>query len=81
MPERLTWDEMVKKYPGHWLVLVNVKYEDGSDIDIAEADVVQVLDDYVALDKMAELEEESDSYTFCRTTSHSDAMGGWSCLC
>lgn len=81
MSKRLTWDEMVDRYPGHWLVLENVTYEDGSDIDIAEADVVQILDDNDALDKMAELEEESDSYTFCRTTSLSDAMGVLSCLC
>ena len=50
MSERYTWDEMVSKYPDHWLVLQDCEMNKG---DIVSAVLVKVLtsaevDNYMA---------------------------------
>ena len=32
MNERLTWDEIVEKYPDQWVGLVDVDWEDGANV-------------------------------------------------
>ena len=32
MGERLTWDEIVKKYPDQWVGMSNIDWEDGTNI-------------------------------------------------
>lgn len=42
--ERLTWEQIVEKYPDKWVALSNV-ITDGEHPDILEGDVVAVLSD------------------------------------
>lgn len=44
MAERLTWDQMVEKYPDKWLALDNCKYDKDDGITIIEADILKKFD-------------------------------------
>ena len=45
MPERLTWEQMVEKYPDKWLALLDCKYyDDKSEATIIEARIYKVFD-------------------------------------
>ena len=65
--ERLTWDEIVKKYPDKWVALTNVEYIDDDGINIIVADVVAVMTDEEHEDKRIEWWDKK--YDFTRTTS------------
>lgn len=79
MPERMTWDEMVKEYPGHWLVLSDVIFDRGSSYDVESATVVEVLSEYNALDKMAEYRHENKPYIYRLIQTQSDYVGVMEC--
>lgn len=43
MPERLTWEQMVEKYPDKWLALYDCQYyDDRSEATIVKATICQV---------------------------------------
>lgn len=42
MVERLTWEQMVEKYPDKWLALYNCKYDENNDATLVEADILEV---------------------------------------
>ncbi|MCM1267072.1 MAG: hypothetical protein NC302_04130 [Bacteroidales bacterium] len=44
MPERLTWEQMVQKYPDKWLALSDCEYYDSSETTIIKAAVYKVFD-------------------------------------
>lgn len=49
MAERLTWKQMVEKYPDKWLALRNCKYDENNDATVIEADIFKAFntwDDY-----------------------------------
>lgn len=81
MPERLTWDEMLEKYPGHWLVLGNVEFDRGSSYDIASADVIEVLSEYEALDKIAEYRYSRKPYIYRLMQTQNTYTGIVECWC
>ena len=39
MTDRMTWEEIQKKYPDQWVGLVNVKYVDDDGISVESAEV------------------------------------------
>ena len=45
MGERLTWDEIVKKYPHQWVVLDQVIYKEKEEVNIKSAVVVRAVTD------------------------------------
>lgn len=70
MPERMTWDEMVEKYPDKWVVLTDVKFEDEGHADVESAVVVQVLSDDE--ESIVHLRNDSQgiNYLYRRTTEY-----------
>lgn len=44
MPERLTWAQMVQKYPDKWLALSDCEYYDSSETTIIKAVIYKVFD-------------------------------------
>ncbi len=62
---RMTWSEMVEKYPDKWVVVDN-PIMDGDSPDIIEGDVVAVVDD----DKIDnyEIDNLDKGYIYRRTT-------------
>ena len=44
MRERMTWEQMVERYPDRWVVVANPVF-DGNHPDILEGDVVDVVTD------------------------------------
>lgn len=42
---RMTWNEIVKKYPDKWVGLVNVEWDGADEVNIVSAEVKYV-DDY-----------------------------------
>lgn len=76
MPKRMTWDEMVEKYPDKWVVLDDVKYiSEDDDINIESALVIQVVPDESANDIRLNNNRKGRRYTYRRTTEYLDFMG------
>ena len=50
MEQRLTWDEIAKKYPDQWIGLTDIEWEDGANIksavvsytDMSSADLLRM---------------------------------------
>ena len=70
MRERMTWDQMVERYPDRWVAVANPVF-DGNHPDILEGDVVAVLTDDEVSQYKADHSEQNIIYD--RTTS-----SGWS---
>lgn len=70
MPERMTWDEMVKKYPDQWVVLTDVNFEDECRANVESAIVVKVL--YDAEESRVHLSNDRKGihYLYRRTTEY-----------
>lgn len=81
MPERLTWDGMMERYPGHWLVLANVEFDHGSSYDVASADVVEVLSEYNALNKIDEYRRARKPYVYRLMQTQNSYAGVVECWC
>ena len=69
MRERMTWDQMVERYPDRWVAVANPVF-DGNHPDILEGDVVAVLTD----DEISayELAHQGENLIYDRTTE-----SGW----
>ena len=67
--KRMTWDEMVEKYPDKWVVISD-PLMDGDHPDVLEGDVVAVVDD----DELSDYEDKhvKENYIYRRTTE-----SGW----
>ena len=70
MRERMTWDQMVERYPDRWVAVANPIF-DGNHPDILEGDVVDVLTD----DEISayEVSHHGQNLRYRRTTE-----SGWS---
>ena len=65
MRERMTWDQMVERYPDRWVAVANPVF-DGNHPDILGGDVVAVLTDDEINDY--ELAHQGQGLRFERTT-------------
>ena len=45
MEERLTWEEITKRYPNQWVALKNIIYKDNDGCNVESAVVVCVMSD------------------------------------
>ena len=67
--KRMTWDEMVEKYPDKWVVISD-PVMDGDHPDVLEGDVVAVLND-------DEIEEYELSHIGQGLKYHRTTESGW----
>ncbi len=77
MDERMTWEEIVKKYPDQWVGLVDVDWKDGANVRSA---VVKYTD--LSRDELLELQvggEEGELYSTYTTPDNVFQLGmvGW----
>ena len=63
----MTWDDIVEKYPGKWIFLDNIKYED-DHVDIESALVKDIANDNEVDDKRAFYRARGEKYVVRRTT-------------
>ena len=75
MPERMTWDEMVDRYPDKWVMLRDVEFEDEHRANIKSAVVAQVLSDDIASDVQLKSNRRGHHYLFRRTTEYYGFIG------
>ena len=73
--ERMTWDDMVKKYPDLWVVLDDIEWRDEYHSGIISAVVVAVKDDDSINDAMLEYFKEGHHYVDKRTTMGFGGLG------
>lgn len=76
MPERMTWDEMVEKYPDKWVVLTDVTFEDECRANVESAVVVQVLSDDEEPIVHLRNDRKGINYLYRRTTEYLGFIGG-----
>ena len=73
--ERLTWDDMVKKYPDLWVVLDDIEWLDEDESEIVSAVIVDVKDDDSITETMLRYYDEGHHYIDRRTTMGFGSLG------
>ena len=72
MSERLTWEEMVEKYPDKWVFVKNAELD---GIDIASGELICACTDKECGKKVSELVDAGVRFYHARTTH--DIFGGF----
>lgn len=73
---RMTWDEIVRKYPGQWVGLTDVESEDGANVDTA---VVKYTDK--TADELLMMQLQDDSLRSVYTTPDDCGQLGFMGMC
>ena len=66
LSERLTWEQIQKKYPDRWVGIADVEYEEDNDSTIRYATVVYI---DKSKDELTEMQVDTESRILARYTT------------
>jgi hypothetical protein len=75
MPERLTWEQIVDRYPNQWVALTDVEYLNNDKINVESGIVVANMTDDEYIDKRVSFIKQGLYYSYWRTSDIAHFVG------